>query len=609
MSITQETAAHHKNDPAVVCCLTEAGTVISPADLEDPAIFPDLEDSGLLNLPANVLKIGQILGAKLTKTIDALTPITPDVVEGIQAIEEATEAAVEATVEDEGVREAAPVATAAPAAQVGEPSVVAGGMVKIRIEEAKGINLEFPTVVMSGGAPAAAQAEAPAAQPAGAVAAVEAAPAVKVEDKVRRTLNIREFAVKKVELGETTSFENGVLTIRKALCEEALKADPLVKKIEMDFVTPDNKHVYSPTIMDCMPIAAKVEGSLGEGVTHALTGVVVILTGVDESGLQVHEFGSCEGHMDEKIRYGRPGTPDEGDIMIRVMTTIAAGCGMERRGPYAAHKVCDIILQEVREVLKKVPAEQAVNTIEHKDVTRLGRPRVVLVKEIMGQGAMHDNVILPTEPAGVFGGRPNVDLGNVPVVLSPNEVRDGGIHALTCIGPASKENTRHYFREPLVSLMANDEEINLVGVVFVGSPQINDEKNYVCGRVGAIVEALGVDGAIVTTEGFGNNHIDFAGHIEQIGKRDVSVVGVTYSAYQGALVVGNKYMDAMIDLNKDSNGFESEVLGDNTLCPWDAERALRMLKTKMAGEEIKAPGRKWDQSVIEANQKLVDAAK
>jgi len=89
----------------------------------------------------------------------------------------------------------------------------------------------------------------------------------------------------------------------------------------------------------------------------------------------------------------------------------------------------------------------------------------------------------------------------------------------------------------------------------------------------------------------------------------VPVVGVTYSAYQGALVVGNKYMDAMIDLNKDSNGFESEILGDNTLCPWDAERALRMLKTKMAGEEIKAPGRKWDQSVIEANQKLVDAAK
>ncbi|WP_346353640.1 D-proline reductase (dithiol) proprotein PrdA [Azotosporobacter soli] len=590
MSITKETAAEHKNDPAVVCCLTTAGTVISPADLEDPGIFPDLEDSGLLTLPANVAKIGQVIGAKLTKTVDALTPLTGEFLEGMQEMAgEAPAAKVKAAPE-----------TSAP--QVQQPAAAtmsSGGMIRIHIEEGKGINLEFPAVVMSGNAPAASASQA--------ALAPETA-VVKTENKVLRTLIEREYKVNKVQLGDATAFENGVLTIRKALCQEALKADPLVKKIELDIVTPDNQHIYTPTIMDVIPMATKVEGELGEGVSHSLVGVVVLLTGVDESGMQVHEFGSCEGYMDEKIRYDRPGCPDKADIIVRVMTTIQAGTGMERRGPFAAHKACDTIIQEIREVLKKLPAEGAVETKEYQDIRKLGRPRVVLVKEIMGQGAMHDNVILPSEPAGIMGGRPNVDLGNVPVVLSANEVRDGGVHALTCIGPASKENTRHYFREPLVDLMAKDEEIDLVGVVFVGSPQINDEKMYVSGRIGAIVEALGVEGAIVTTEGFGNNHIDFASHIEQIGKRGVAVVGVTYSAYQGALVVGNKYMNSMIDLNKNDRGFESEILGDNTLCPWDAERALLMLKTKMAGVEIKGPGRKWEQSVIEGNQKLVDAA-
>ncbi len=590
MSITKETAAEHKNDPAVVCCLTTAGTVISPADLEDPGIFPDLEDSGLLTLPANVAKIGQVIGAKLTKTVDALTPLTGEILEGMQEMAGEAPAAKVAAAPD----------TSAP--QVQQPAAAtmsSGGMIRIHIEEGKGINLEFPAVVMSGHAPAAAAPQA--------ALAPEAAE-VKTENKVLRTLIEREYKVTKVQLGDATAFENGVLTIRKALCQEALKADPLVKKIELDIVTPDNQHIYTPTIMDVIPMATKVEGELGEGVSHSLVGVVVLLTGVDESGMQVHEFGSCEGYMDEKIRYDRPGCPDKADIIVRVMTTIQAGTGMERRGPFAAHKACDTIIQEIREVLKKLPAEGAVETKEYHDIRKLGRPRVVLVKEIMGQGAMHDNVILPSEPAGIMGGRPNVDLGNVPVVLSANEVRDGGVHALTCIGPASKENTRHYFREPLVDLMAKDQEIDLVGVVFVGSPQINDEKMYVSGRIGAIVEALGVEGAIVTTEGFGNNHIDFASHIEQIGKRGVAVVGVTYSAYQGALVVGNKYMTSMIDLNKNDRGFESEILGDNTLCPWDAERALLMLKTKMAGVEIKGPGRKWEQSVIEGNQKLVDAA-
>ena len=42
---------------------------------------------------------GEVIGAKLTKTIDSLTPITPDIVEGAKAIENATD--VEVTDADE----------------------------------------------------------------------------------------------------------------------------------------------------------------------------------------------------------------------------------------------------------------------------------------------------------------------------------------------------------------------------------------------------------------------------------------------------------------------------------------------------------------------------
>ena len=39
MSITAETAKAHAKDPAVLCCRAEAGIIIEPANLEDPAIF------------------------------------------------------------------------------------------------------------------------------------------------------------------------------------------------------------------------------------------------------------------------------------------------------------------------------------------------------------------------------------------------------------------------------------------------------------------------------------------------------------------------------------------------------------------------------------------
>ncbi|MGO5064452.1 D-proline reductase (dithiol) proprotein PrdA [Clostridium sporogenes] len=577
MSITNETVNQHKKDPAIVCCRTTKGTIIGPGELEDPNILPDLEDSGLVEIPSNVLNIGQVIGAKLLKDIDGLTPLTADLLEGI--VEEVKE-------ENNKVQNGGDKVENISANKVTQCS---GGIVRLTVDQMNGVNLEFPVGAFNGGNIGSSEGI-----------------TEKIEDEIVSTLKKREFAVKKVELGKETSFKDGVLTIKEELCKEALKADPLVKKLEMDIITPDNRHVYSNTIMDVIPVATKVEGDLGEGITHILNGMVFILTGVDEAGIQVHEFGSCEGYLDEKIIYGKPGCPDQNDIIVRVHAIIQDKTGMERRGPYAAHKACDVIIQEIRKVLKETPAGEAEKEETFNQVKRHGRPRVLLVKEIMGQGAMHDNVMLPTEPAGVHGGRQNVDLGNVPVVLSVNEVRDGGIHALTCIGPASKEDTRHYFREPVLEALAADEELDIVGVAFIGSPQVNDEKAFVSKRLGAMTDTMKLDGAIVTTEGFGNNHIDFSYNIEEIGKRGIKAVGITYAAYQGQLVVGNKYMDAMIEVNKDKGGFESELLGENTITADDAKRAVLMLKNKIAGVEIEPADRKWSQEVINENQKIAD---
>jgi D-proline reductase (dithiol) PrdA len=68
-------------------------------------------------------------------------------------------------------------------------------------------------------------------------------------------------------------------------------------------------------------------------------------------------------------------------------------------------------------------------------------------------------------------------------------------------------------------------------------------------------------------------------------------------------------MDAMIEINKDKEGLENEIAADNSITKADAQRAVAMLKTKMAGVEIEAPERKWDQKVIDKNQALVDKIK
>ena len=595
MSITAETAKAHAHDPAVLCCRAEAGITIEPANLEDPAIFDDLVDSGLLNLDG-CLTIEEVLGAKLTKTCDSLCPLTNDVLDGVKA---------PTTPAEEKAEEEAPAEEAAPAAPVATAATVAGGTLKIHIGEGKDINLEIPVGAL--GATGEAVAEVPAAAVAATATATAEAPVE--EAKVVGTLTRRHIKITDVQRGPETKIEGTTLYIREGIEAEVIADQELVKDFHLEIITPDKYHTYSETIMDVQPIATK-EGDaiLGEGATRVLDGVVMMLTGTDEGGVQIGEFGSSEGYLDENIMWGRPGCPDKGEIFIKGNIVVQEKTNMERRGPMAAHTAFDIITQEIREVMKELDDSFIVEDEELKSIRRPGKKKVVIVKEIMGQGAMHDNFILPVEPVGILGARANVDLGNVPVCVSPLEVLDGCIHALTCIGPASKEMSRHYWREPLVLEALHDEEVDLCGVVFVGSPQINAEKYYVSRRVGHTVEMMDVDGAFVTTEGFGNNHIDFASHIEQIGMRGIPVVGLSFCAVQGALVVGNKYMQYMVDNNKSESGIENEVLGCNTLCQEEGIRALAMLKAAMAGEEVKAAEKKWNPNVKSTNVELIEAA-
>ena len=583
MSITAETAKQHANDPAVLCCRAEEGLVIGPANLEDPAIFDELVDSGLLNLDG-CLTIGQILGAKLTKTCDSLTPVTVDVIDAI--VENKEDPTVQEVKEEEVVKPS-PVATQ-----------VQGGRLKIHIGEGKDINIEIPVGGLSsvGGAQVVPVAE----------NVVAPAKEVEKEAKVVRSLTRKHYKITEVKRGPETKIEGTDLYIREGIEQEAVESQNLVNSLKIDIITPDKYNTYSETIMDVQPIATKDgDDELGLGTTRVIDGVVMMVTGTDANGVQIGEFGSSEGILEENIMWGRPGCPEKGEIFIKTEVIIKEHTNMERPGPLAAHSATDFITQEIREALKKLDDELVVDTETFEQVRRPGKKKVVIVKEIMGQGAMHDNLILPMEPVGVLGAKPNVDLGNVPVMVSPLEVLDGCIHALTCIGPASKEMSRHYWREPLVLEALHDEEVDLCGVLFVGSPQINSEKFYVSRRVGMMVEALDVDGAFVTTEGFGNNHIDFASHIEQIGMRGIPVVGMSFCAVQGALVVGNKYMTHMVDNNKSEAGIENEVLGCNTLCHEDAIRALYMLKAEMSGEAVKAPEKKWNPNVKDTNIELI----
>lgn len=244
-----------------------------------------------------------------------------------------------------------------------------------------------------------------------------------------RRLVIRSFHVSEVIFDDKFEYSNGVLKIDKKITD-TLTSDPLVKKVTIDIIKPYDHDREVNTIMDIIPISTKVLGTLGEGITFTMTGAYVMLTGVDEDGRQMHEFGSSEGILSEQMVFDRAGTPGKKDYIIHVDVLIKGGEPYDRQLPTAAFKACDEIIQQIRSVLKKQDPKYATEVHEFYDTIRKGAKRVAIVKQVAGQGAMYDNLLFPKEPSGFAGGISIIDVGNMPVVLSPNEFRDGALRAM-----------------------------------------------------------------------------------------------------------------------------------------------------------------------------------
>lgn len=251
-----------------------------------------------------------------------------------------------------------------------------------------------------------------------------------MEEIRKRRLVIKAFHVETVREG-TVNRITRTREIEVAPESFAGQADhEMIERIHIRIVHPDQYRERTNSIMDVIPISTKVLGEIGEGVTHTVTGAYVLLTGVDVDGIQTAEFGSSEGVIEEQIAWGKAGTPEKGDDLILFEVTFCAGKGQDREAVIRAHILCDEFIRQYRECLKKLRGESCTNRREFYDVERPGKKKVVIIKQVAGQGAMYDMQLFAKEPSGMSGGRSIIDMGNMPIVVTPNEYRDGILRSM-----------------------------------------------------------------------------------------------------------------------------------------------------------------------------------
>ncbi|MBP1744470.1 MAG: proline reductase cluster protein PrdD [Firmicutes bacterium] len=244
-------------------------------------------------------------------------------------------------------------------------------------------------------------------------------------------LVIKTFHIRDVAFGEKNEVDSaGLLTVNKDILADICSNEPLIEKIDIQIIKPHDHDRLTNAILDIFPISTKALGKIGEGITHTLTGVYVMLTGVDSGGMQLSRYGVSYGPLKEHLCFGRAGTPGRSDFIISFDVTLATGAGSTRPGPAAAHRACDTYCSLFRERMKKFNGSSCTERHDYNLIEKPGAKRIAIVKQVPGQGALFDTQLLPTEPSGFLGGRSIIDLGNVPVILTPNEYRDGALRAL-----------------------------------------------------------------------------------------------------------------------------------------------------------------------------------
>lgn len=253
---------------------------------------------------------------------------------------------------------------------------------------------------------------------------------LELEERVLRRLLVKKYEIKDVEFGNKTEISRGKLTIDKNIVDKYKGLESRIKDIKLSIVKPGEYDFFVNSNLDFQPIACKVRGELGEGITSELSGVTLMLTGVeDKSGFQPSNIGSSEGILREQVVFDRDGTAKSTDYLIHVDVLFNEGEGRTAEGIMAAHRIADMISRDIREQMKHID-DMPYEKIEYRDIGKKGKRKVVLVKIVSGLGNMYDTSMFPFEPGGFIGSRLMMNSKNLPYVITPNQCKDGAIHSL-----------------------------------------------------------------------------------------------------------------------------------------------------------------------------------
>ncbi len=336
-------------------------------------------------------------------------------------------------------------------------------------------------------------------------------------------LELGYIQINDVRLGDDMKVENGVLYVNPQKLREIVCEDDHIKDVSIDVARPGESVRITP-VKDVIEPRVKVQGgggvfpgmvskvdTVGWGRTHVLRGAAIVTTG--------KIIGFQEGIID-MTGVGAEYTPFSKTNNIVLNFVPADGLTpheYERAVRLAGLKVAAAVGELGREVepdeVKTFETLPYLEGIEKYP----NLPKVGYVQMLQSQGLLHDTY--------VYG----VDMKkSISTFINPTEVMDGAIVSGNCVSACDKNTTYHHQNNPVVHDLfeAHGKTLNFAAMIITNENVFLADKERSSDWTAKMVEFLGLDGVIISQEGFGNPDTDLIMNcrkIEAVGTKTVII--------------------------------------------------------------------------------------
>ncbi len=346
-------------------------------------------------------------------------------------------------------------------------------------------------------------------------------------------LELGHILIKDVQFGDKTQVEAGVLYVNKEEIVSLVKEDEHLEKVDVELARPGESVRITP-VKDVIEPRVKVEGpggvfpgmiskveTVGSGKTNVLKGCAVVTAG--------KVVGFQEGIID-MTGPGADYTPFSKLNNVVLLCEPVEGLKQhehEKALRMAGLKVATYLGEVAKElepdkveVYETLPLLESVE--KYPDL-----PKVAYVQMLQSQGLLHDTYVYGVDVKEI-----------VPTLLYPTEIFDGAVLSGNCVSACDKNTSYHHLNNPVVEDLyaRHGKDINFLGVIITNENVYLADKERSSNWTAKIAEFLGLDGVVISQEGFGNPDTDLIMNCKKIEQKGIKTVIITdeYAGRDGA---------------------------------------------------------------------------